>query len=504
MIRINTLVLLLLTTIQTSQNPPGPRHLEEIAFDSERNILLVSGGGEIKIGSGTIFPDQMSEWNGKTWTNAEVPGPKNRYGHALVYDPNERATFLISGVNQSDRKVASDVWKWNGELWKQINTNCPVKTAEAVYDPNNKRVLAYGDTYNIKELRNNSDPLQFELWEFKNNAWKKLSAEGPQISSQFEIAFDINRNALIIPAWENGYSILWEWKDEKWNKIICKEKFPEDRNRYALAYHPKEKTTFLFAGRNDANPFLNDFWKWDGTSWTKIISNRGPSTRAAAVMEFGNNGIYVYGGVVEWGLSNEIWKWQDGKWKLLNSGYAMTEERTAFELKQWLSNHPGDVESLLMYGTLLGKQKKYDEALSQLEKARVIAPSDHNILINLCAILYEQKKDDEATNKVIEAVNTSSMSRDSFSRLANYFYSVKRYQESAICFQKIIQLLPDGGDYYNLACCFALLSDKDKAFESLQKAIALGFNSKQQFENDPDLQTLKSDMRWKELVSRLK
>jgi hypothetical protein len=58
--------------------------------------------------------------------------------------------------------------------------------------------------------------------------------------------------------------------------------------------------------------------------------------------------------------------------------------------------------------------------------------------------------------------------------------------------------------YYNLACSYALGNKSDGAFKFLETALAQGYNSKQQYENDPDLVSLKNDKRWKDLVSRLK
>ncbi|HTF17819.1 MAG TPA: hypothetical protein VK658_07090 [Chryseolinea sp.] len=58
--------------------------------------------------------------------------------------------------------------------------------------------------------------------------------------------------------------------------------------------------------------------------------------------------------------------------------------------------------------------------------------------------------------------------------------------------------------YYNLACSYALGKDSNNAFKFLDKALLLGYNDKAQFENDPDLISLKGDKRWRELSTKLK
>jgi hypothetical protein len=47
-------------------------------------------------------------------------------------------------------------------------------------------------------------------------------------------------------------------------------------------------------------------------------------------------------------------------------------------------------------------------------------------------------------------------------------------------------------------------SDPNNAFKFLDKALLLGYNEKAQYENDPDLVSLKSDKRWAELTVKLK
>ncbi|MCI0663833.1 MAG: hypothetical protein L0220_22455 [Acidobacteria bacterium] len=58
-------------------------------------------------------------------------------------------------------------------------------------------------------------------------------------------------------------------------------------------------------------------------------------------------------------------------------------------------------------------------------------------------------------------------------------------------------------DFYNLACAFALTGEKEKALDNLEKAINGGFTDRQQYENDSDLNSLRENERFKELLKRL-
>jgi hypothetical protein len=57
--------------------------------------------------------------------------------------------------------------------------------------------------------------------------------------------------------------------------------------------------------------------------------------------------------------------------------------------------------------------------------------------------------------------------------------------------------------YYNLACSYALANNSDGAFKYLGKALTFGYNSKQQYENDTDLVSIRKDNRWKTLLIKL-
>jgi beta-lactamase regulating signal transducer with metallopeptidase domain/tetratricopeptide (TPR) repeat protein len=77
-----------------------------------------------------------------------------------------------------------------------------------------------------------------------------------------------------------------------------------------------------------------------------------------------------------------------------------------------------------------------------------------------------------------------------------------KYEQAIEAFQKAIE---DGyredASSYNIACGYALLGNKDKAFEWLHKAMEEGFELSGYLKSDDDLESLHSDPRWAELKS---
>jgi hypothetical protein len=90
-----------------------------------------------------------------------------------------------------------------------------------------------------------------------------------------------------------------------------------------------------------------------------------------------------------------------------------------------------------------------------------------------------------------------------YAQLGSQLYREKKYKESAKNYELAVKEDPNGVDFYNMACSYALDNNPDKAFESLNKAVDYGFYGRNQYENDTDLTSLKADPRWKTLSAKL-
>ena len=58
--------------------------------------------------------------------------------------------------------------------------------------------------------------------------------------------------------------------------------------------------------------------------------------------------------------------------------------------------------------------------------------------------------------------------------------------------------------WYNLACSYSLNKKINEAFESLFKAVNLGYNDLSHIKKDQDLNNLRHDSRYEELLKRIK
>ncbi|MGA9768130.1 MAG: tetratricopeptide repeat protein [Blastocatellia bacterium] len=75
------------------------------------------------------------------------------------------------------------------------------------------------------------------------------------------------------------------------------------------------------------------------------------------------------------------------------------------------------------------------------------------------------------------------------------------FEQAARSYQQAVEVANNPIAMYNLACSYARLNNKDKAFEWLNKSISSGFIGATKLETDTDLAGLHDDARFKETVT---
>jgi tetratricopeptide (TPR) repeat protein len=76
------------------------------------------------------------------------------------------------------------------------------------------------------------------------------------------------------------------------------------------------------------------------------------------------------------------------------------------------------------------------------------------------------------------------------------------YEKGLAADTKLAVLRPDDQTvYYNLACDYSLLKNSELSFQALEKAIALGYDDFRHMLKDPDLEYIRQDKRYAQLLS---
>ena len=92
---------------------------------------------------------------------------------------------------------------------------------------------------------------------------------------------------------------------------------------------------------------------------------------------------------------------------------------------------------------------------------------------------------------------------DALIALGDAYTKAGRHKEGLGIDQRLVKLKPqDAVIRYNLACSYSLLEVSDLCLVSLEKALGLGYCEFDFMEQDQDLEFIRMDPRYRELLSR--
>ena len=133
---------------ESSSRAPSPRVFASMAYDAERQRVVLFGGdtGQGQVSSGGF--DDTWTWDGSEWTRVSITGsPPMRSGASLAYDGAHAVLVLFGGISGREGKVLNDTWQWDGSAWKQYQPRSSPPAglyAVLVYDAARRLMLLYG------------------------------------------------------------------------------------------------------------------------------------------------------------------------------------------------------------------------------------------------------------------------------------------------------------------------------------------------------------------------
>ncbi len=150
-------------------------------------------------------------------------------------------------------------------------------------------------------------------------------------------------------------------------------------------------------------------------------------------------------------------------------------------------------------------RREFDQALAELDKGVKVEPNHPMLKIFRSGVYYYQGKHDEAIN-LIAGVLKEHPRMDGIRPLyAEYLAGAGRPEDARaqLTDDALALSRTDHDMAYWVGSTYALLGDKDLAFKWLGKAVRLGNENKPHFEHDINLDTLRDDPRWQELLDKM-
>lgn len=418
---------------------------------------------------------EIWQWNNNDWELISNTGPEVRNAFGWAYDHIRGKLVIYGGTvahEANNRKWFSDTWEWDGKDWTQIETSAKPGIrfwAGMVYDPVKKTNILFGGANEKFELFN-------DTWAYNGKEWKQIFTQGPaprRPATMFYFpptkkVYIYGGHAQVNAAQKAVIGDTWELGETGWKEIES-DSAPGKQEDAVVVFNKKANEVWMVGGTNSLTEpkFVGTSWSFDGKKW-QSIDIKGLSPRGGHSISYNpeTKSLLLHGGFnIGGGPSlRDTWILEQNK-KDWNCISGCIEEQ-----EQWVAKHPNDTDALLTF----------------------IAAS------------YYAGKREKIETLVSKATQSTGISRNTYRRIGNYLIALKYYTEGILCYEKVLTMEPQATDFYNLACIFAKVNNKDKAFTSLSKAIELGFNSKQKIESDKDLESLKADSRWNVLMEKLK
>jgi Tfp pilus assembly protein PilF len=202
--------------------------------------------------------------------------------------------------------------------------------------------------------------------------------------------------------------------------------------------------------------------------------------------------------------------WQPSKAReIIAASYGNNPQRTADLLADWIKDNPNDTAAQMQYARTLIRLRRFDEATVVLEKARALGSNDPGIFSGLGQIKYAQRQYEQAIPLLTRAIEAGMRNSQMYGQLASSQLHTGRNEEAVQTYLKAFEAgIPPGANtrgvaYFNLACGYTKLGQKEKALEALTNAVNEGFTNRSAYETDEDLAPLRTESRFQELLARL-
>jgi hypothetical protein len=234
-----------------AHRPPGTSYAA-MAYDviHHRMVLYEPAPSE-------SVPPQTWTWDGADWTQqSPAHTPPTRIEAAMASDPSRDGVVLVGGTSSGDR---SDVWAWNGADWTQVAPDGgPIFGAAhaVVVSPKGGSLLVVGNT---------------RTYTFDAGAWAPFGSGDLPSGSYYvgNVAYDTGATEPIGFVRFGDHGETWTWlpgRDISW-RVLNPPCSPPARwaNAYrpAMAYDDWRGVLVLFGGRG-----RNDTWTFDGQTWS--------------------------------------------------------------------------------------------------------------------------------------------------------------------------------------------------------------------------------------------
>lgn len=275
------------TRIETAQ-APTPRHVVGIAYDSDRDRVVLYGGNGYAADGKTVeaFYD-MWEFDGTNWT--QVGGTLPQVAKPILgYDPI-RDELLLLGVTEGELTRVMHRYVAATNTWSAVTpTNLPTCI--------NEGHLVFQDRTNtlrfVGGLCPTGTPELEEVFDWNGTNWiKKTMLNAATRGVGQASAYDAVRDQIVL---YGGSSFFGDTVSAR-TSLIELDRYvipgtapvrPSPRTLAAVATDTVNNTVWLFGGLDDSRTFYyDDFWGYRNGQWFRpVVGDNAPGSACSAAL----------------------------------------------------------------------------------------------------------------------------------------------------------------------------------------------------------------------------
>jgi hypothetical protein len=306
------------TQIMTAHSPKpasGARSYDgrtgaAMAFDPTRGVVVLFGG---ESSHGTPPPPtnlcdvHVWELDATDWHEiVPGPGPSARIGAGFAYDAITHKLLLIGGQSLGVGTYLSDEWEWDGTAWSSVTPPSPGARSQfgIASDAARGAVVVFSGAAAAPDAL---------VWEWNGSAWTNVTTVQPDLSGPYNIGtYDIVRGRAIAMR-SNGDT--FERSDAGWSLGGTLANGLGDFG--AIQYDPVRRNTVLYRVNDPSNTGgFSETWLWNGSTWTNTSPAPQPPLRELSAMapdRLGN--IVMFGGYdASDTVTGDTWLWDGTGW----------------------------------------------------------------------------------------------------------------------------------------------------------------------------------------------
>ncbi|MBW2278488.1 MAG: tetratricopeptide repeat protein, partial [Deltaproteobacteria bacterium] len=180
------------------------------------------------------------------------------------------------------------------------------------------------------------------------------------------------------------------------------------------------------------------------------------------------------------------------------------------EFDEAIRFNPKLYEAYYFYARVCVAQSKFEKAAQLYEKAMEVRPEDYQAPLLLTQVLVSLAREEE---EILEAHRHGVAVTERHLDLnpgdvralvigSTSLIALGEKDKALGWLEQALSLAPEEPHLlYNVACVYSLAAEEDRALDSLERSVRLGYSHRAWIENDSDLDSIRQSLRFKQIIS---